>query len=80
MLIENIQYYGTLSERTLRKIAKPEITGQDGLREMDSLLDSLKGELGSDYLATYKKTGVEDQVIITVEQQGKPPETPTQGK
>jgi len=69
LLIEDIQYYGTLSERTLRKIAKPDITSQDGLREMATLLDNLKGELGNDYLATYKKAGVEDQVIITVEQQ-----------
>jgi hypothetical protein len=69
LLIEDIQYYGTLSERTLRKIAKPDVTSQDGLREIDKILDALKGELGLDYLATYKKTGVEDQVIITVEQQ-----------
>ena len=76
LLIEDIQYYGTLSERTLRKIAKPDMTGQDGLREMETLLDSLKGELGNDYLATYKKTGVEDQVIITIEQQGVSVELP----
>ena len=37
---------------------------------METLLDALKGELGPDYLATYRKTGVEDQVIITIEQQG----------
>jgi superfamily II DNA or RNA helicase len=72
VLIEDIQYYGTLSERTLRKIAKPDITGQEGLREIEKILDALKGELGPDYLSTYKKTGVEDQVIITVEQQTVP--------
>jgi superfamily II DNA or RNA helicase/HKD family nuclease len=69
LLIEDIQYYGTLSERTLRKIAKPDINGQEGLREIEKILDALKGELGPDYLSAYKKTGVEDQVIITVEQQ-----------
>ena len=79
MLIEDIQYYGTLSERTLRKIAKPDISTADGISEMEKLLDSLKGELGIDYLMIYKKTGVEDQVIITVEQQGRTAELPTQG-
>ena len=69
LLIEDIQYYGTLSERTLRKIAKPDTTAQDGLRELEKIVDALKGELGPDYLAIYKKTGVEDQVIITVAQQ-----------
>jgi len=73
------QYYGTLSERTLRKIAKPDISTADGISEMEKLLDSLKGELGIDYLMIYKKTGVEDQVIITVEQQGRTAELPTQG-
>jgi superfamily II DNA or RNA helicase/HKD family nuclease len=69
ILIEDIQYFGTLSERTLRKIAKPDITTPDGRQEIEKLLDALKGELGSDYLTAYKKTGIEDQVIITVEQQ-----------
>ena len=69
LLIEDIQYFGTLSERTLRKIAKPDITTPDGRKEIEKLLDALKGELGSEYLAAYKKAGVEDQVIITVEQQ-----------
>ena len=69
LLIEDIQYFGTLSERTLRKIAKPDITTPDGRKEIEKLLDALKGELGPDYLAAYKKTGIEDQVIITVEQQ-----------
>lgn len=79
LLIEDIQYYGTLSERTLRKIAKPDITDPDGLREIEKLLDALKGELGPDYLSIYKKVGVEDQVIITIEQQGRITEPPTQG-
>lgn len=68
LLIEDIQYYGTLSERTLRKIVKPDISTHEGLQEIERILDALKGELGLDYLAIYKKTGIEDQVIITVEQ------------
>jgi len=79
LLIEDIQYYGTLSERTLRKIVKPDLGTPDGIREMESLLDSLKGELGHDYLAMHKKTPVEDHVIITVEQQPKSSEGSPQG-
>lgn len=70
MLIEDIQYYGTLSERTLRKLAKPDMSTPDGITAMKELLEKLKGEMGSDYLAIYRKVGIEDQVIITVEQQG----------
>jgi superfamily II DNA/RNA helicase/HKD family nuclease len=72
LLIEDIQYFGTLSERTLRKIAKPDIATPEGLRAIDAVLDALKGELGPDYLRAYKKTGIEDQVIITVEQMERP--------
>lgn len=69
LLIEDIQYFGTLSERTLRKIAKPDIATPEGLREFEKLLDALKGELGPDYLDAYRQRGKEDQVIITVQQQ-----------
>jgi hypothetical protein len=69
LLIEDIQYFGTLSERTLRKIAKPDIATPEGRQAIESILEALRGELGPDYLAAYKKTGVEDQVIITIEQQ-----------
>ena len=72
LLIEDIQYYGTLSERTLRKIAKPDIGTTEGMNELLNTLDSLKGELGTDYLDSYRKTGTEDQIIITIEQQGNP--------
>jgi hypothetical protein len=72
LLIEDIQYFGTLSERTLRKIAKPDIATPEGLREIEKLVDALKGELGPAYLDTYKKTGIQDQIIITVQQQREP--------
>jgi superfamily II DNA or RNA helicase len=72
LLIEDIQYFGTLSERTLRKIAKPDIATPEGLHEIGKTLAALKGELGPDYLSSYKRTGVDDQVIITVEQQQHP--------
>ncbi len=72
LLIEDIQYFGTLSERALRKIAKPDIANPEGLREIEELLDALKGELGPDYLDVYKKKGIQDQVIITVQQQPQP--------
>jgi len=32
------------------------------------IIDNLKGELGSDYLDSYKKNKTKDQIIITVEQ------------
>ncbi|MCF7837429.1 MAG: helicase [Candidatus Marinimicrobia bacterium] len=69
LLIEDIQYFGTLSELTLRKIAKPDIATPEGLRAIEKLVDTLKGELGPDYLDVYRKRGIEDQVIITVQQQ-----------
>jgi superfamily II DNA/RNA helicase len=72
LLIEDIQYFGTLSERTLRKIARPDINTAEGHQAIEKILDALKGELGPDYLSAYKRTGIEDQVIITVEQQGNP--------
>ncbi|MDD4026046.1 MAG: helicase-related protein, partial [Kiritimatiellae bacterium] len=72
LLIEDIQYYGTLSERTLRKIAKPDISTTDGMNELLNILDSLKGELGTDYLEPYRKKKTEDQIIITIEQQSTP--------
>ncbi len=72
LLIEDIQYYGTLSERTLRKIAKPDINTTDGMNELLNILDSLKGELGTDYLESYRKKKTEDQIIITIEQQSTP--------
>lgn len=78
-LIEDIQYYGTLSERTLRKLAKPDLETQKGMDEMLALVDNLKGELGADYLASYRKKGVEDQIVITVEQQGSAIEAATGG-
>jgi len=68
LLVEDIQYFGTLSERTLRKIAKPDTTTPEGRQSLEKILDALKGELGSDYLRAYKKSGIEDQVIITVQQ------------
>ena len=72
LLIEDIQYYGTLSERTLRKIAKPDISTTDGMNELLNILDRLKGELGIDYLESYRKKKTEDQIIITIEQQSTP--------
>ena len=71
-LIEDIQYYGTLSERTLRKLSKPDLETPEGMKEMLGIVDNLKGELGLDYLASYRKKGVEDQIIITIEQQSTP--------
>jgi superfamily II DNA or RNA helicase len=71
LLIEDIQYYGTLSERTLRKIAKPDIMTSSGMQDLLAILDGLKGELGGDYLDSYKNKKTDDLVIITVEQQGR---------
>jgi len=34
LLIEDIQYYGTLSERTLRKIAQPDTSTTEGMEEL----------------------------------------------
>ena len=67
-LLEDLQYYGTLSDRTLRKIFLPDLATASGVEKMRKLLDQLIAEMGRDYLERYRQKSTEDEIIIGIEQ------------
>ena len=67
-LLEDLQYYGTLSDRTLRKIFLPDLATASGVEKMRKVLDQLIAEMGRDYLARYRDGAAEDEIIIGIEQ------------
>ena len=67
-LLEDLQYYGTLSDRTLRKIFLPDLATASGVEKMRKLLDQLIAEMGRNYLDRYRQKSTEDEIIIGIEQ------------
>ena len=67
-LLEDLQYYGTLSDRTLRKIFQIDLGTASGVEKMRKLLDTLIAEMGRDYLDPHRKQSAEDEIIIGIEQ------------
>ena len=68
ILLEDLQYYGTLSDRTLRKIFLPDLATVSGVEKMRKVLDQLIAEMGRDYLDRYRHQSAEDEIIIGIEQ------------
>jgi SNF2 family DNA or RNA helicase len=66
-LHDDIQHYGTLGERTLRKIFESRLDNDQGIANMRKLLDRLIEEMGGDYLDHYKRAAAEDEIIIGIE-------------
>ena len=71
VLLEDLQYYGTLSDRTLRKIFQIDLGAVSGAKKMRKLLDTLIAEMGRDYLERYRQKSAEDEIIIGIEQRTK---------
>ena len=69
-LHEDIQHYGTLGERTMRKIFECRLETEAGVRKMRALLEQLIAEMGEDYLQKYRRAAAEDEIIIGVERRG----------
>jgi len=72
-LLEDLQYYGTLPDRTLRKIFQSDLATPAGVSKMRKLLDQLIAEMGRNYLAKYRNKSAEDEIIIGIEQRGTDP-------
>ena len=66
-LLEDVQYHGTLSERTMRKIFEPDLATASGVEKMRATLGQLVAEMGRDYLEGYRQTSAEDEIVIGIE-------------
>lgn len=65
MLLDDLQNYGTLSERTLRKI----IEAGGSNTKFEKMIAQLKTEMGSDYLAAVKDSMPPNEIVIAIEHQ-----------
>ena len=62
-LLQDIQNYGTLSDRTLRKII--EAAGKN--REFEKAVRTLEKEMGSDYLEKVKVKLPANEIVVAIE-------------
>lgn len=67
VLLDDLQNYGTLSERTLRRII--EASGSNG--KFEKAINQLKMEMGADYLSAIKDKLPPNEIVIAIEHQGK---------
>ena len=65
VLLDDIQNYGTLSERTLRKL----VNAAGNSEKMQAVLAELEDEMGADYLAPIKLKMPPNEILIAVEHQ-----------
>ena len=71
MLLEDITDYGTLSDYTLRRIANLESGTEEKLKKSLKEIETLKNELGADYLEKEKarQKNLSEEIIVAVENQ-----------
>ena len=67
-LLDDVQYYGTLPDRTLRKIFQSDLATASGISKMGKLIDQLIAQMGRNYLDIHKQKLVDDEIIIGIEQ------------
>lgn len=64
VLLDDLQNYGTLSERTLRKIIDAAIRKTD----FEKMIERLESEMGTDYLDAVKVKLPAHEIVVAIEQ------------
>ncbi len=73
ILLEDIRDYGTLSDYTLRRLAKLDFSNDNKIKESIEEIKQLRDELGDDYLEKSIKAmqNLNKEVIVAIENQNK---------
>ena len=66
-IIEDLQSYGTLSQYTVKLLAKYQTKNKDDFDAILSILNEIRVLRGNHYLKAIKANALKDDVVVTVE-------------